>query len=119
VTLAGINDLSAYRSAGAEPCGGPGVIDALTGAPRRPDPFSDASPAALLPLAIPQRVISGERDPIVPSSFGEAYAVRAAEAGDPVRAMTIPGAGHFELIDPAAPAWSAVVAEIEDLANGG
>ncbi|MGH6985543.1 MAG: alpha/beta hydrolase family protein [Caulobacteraceae bacterium] len=119
VTLAGINDLSAYRKAGAEPCGGPGVIDALTGGAFRPDPFSDASPAALLPLGIPQRVISGERDPIVPPRFGEAYAAKAARAGDPVREVTILGAGHFELIDPAAPAWDSVVAELEDLAGDG
>ena len=60
-----------------------------------------------------QGVISGERDPIVPPALGMAYAANAEIAGDEVRVMTLEDACHFELIDPTAPAWEAILAELE------
>ena len=57
--------------------------------------------------------ISGERDPIVPPALGMAYAANAEIAGDDVRVITLDDAGHFELIDPTAPAWEAILAEPE------
>ena len=112
VTLAGINDLQAYRETGPSACGGPEVINRLVDAPARPAPFADTSPAALLPVATPQAVVSGALDKIVPSRFGTAYAAAAAGAGDPARHLDIAGAGHFELIDPTSAAWPEVKREI-------
>jgi len=66
-----------------------------------------------LPLGVPQVIVSGELDPIVPPPLGEAYAARAEAAGDDVRLIEIEDAGHFELIDPTAPAWRVVLREIE------
>jgi acetyl esterase/lipase len=102
VSLAGIGDLSAYRASGPPACGGPRVIDLLDGtASRGPwDVFKDTSPAEMLPIGVPQAIISGALDPIVPAAFGRAYAGKAAAAGDPVREITLSDAGHFELIDP-------------------
>jgi len=102
VSLAGIGDLSAYRAYGPPACGGPRVIDFLDGtASRGPwDVFNDTSPAEMLPIGVPQAIISGELDPIVPAAFGRAYAAKATAAGDPVQEITISDAGHFELIDP-------------------
>ena len=109
VTLAGINDLAAYRASGPAACGGPETIDALVGAARRRgDVFADTSPAALLPIGVPTTVVSGALDPIVPPRFGRDYAAAAAGRGDRVGERTIPGAGHFELIDPTSPAWAEV-----------
>lgn len=110
VTLAGINDLAAYRKDGPAACGGPGTIDSLVGATGRPADavFADTSPAALLPLGVRQVIVSGALDPIVPPSFGQAYAAAAATSGDPVRGVTLAGAGHFELIDPTSAAWAVV-----------
>ena len=115
VSLAGIGDLNAYRTGGRGACGEPQVVDALVGtAVRGPwDMFSDTSPAALLPIGVPQTIISGELDPIVPAAFGRAYAARAASLGDPVREVTIAGAAHFELIDPQASAFAQVRSAIE------
>ena len=117
VSLAGIVDLAAYRETGPDACGGPGTIDALTGALFRKtqDLYGGLSPAAMLPLGVPQAVISGDLDPIVPSRFGAAYAAAAKAAGDPVTELNLKGAGHFELIDPTARAWSAVKGQIKTL----
>jgi acetyl esterase/lipase len=110
VSLAGIADLDTYRIRGPATCGGPPTIDALVGtAVRGPwDIFTDISPVALLPIGVPQTIISGALDPIVPAVFGRAYAEKAASAGDQVQEMTFADAGHFELIDPESDAFENV-----------
>jgi acetyl esterase/lipase len=117
VSLAGINDLAAYRANGPSACGGPPTIDALVDASTRTgaDVYADTSPAALLPVRVKQAVISGALDPIVPPAFGRDFAKTAAAKGDTVRELTIEGAGHFELIDPASKAWTEIRAEIDAL----
>jgi fermentation-respiration switch protein FrsA (DUF1100 family) len=62
---------------------------------------------------VPQTIISGALDPIVPAAFGRAYAEKAASAGDQVQEMTIANAGHFELIDPKSDAFEKVRSMIE------
>jgi acetyl esterase/lipase len=110
VSLAGIDDLAAYRADGPRACGGPRVIDLLVGsATRGPwDVFKDTSPAEMLPIGVPQAVMSGALDPIVPASFGHAYAAKAVAAGDSVQETTIDEAGHFELIDPQSKAFDKI-----------
>ncbi len=117
ITLAGINDLERFHDEGPGRCGEPDTVLQLVDAAGRATnfPYRDTSPAAMLPLRIEQVVISGELDPIVPASLGEAYAAEATEAGDPVKEITLEDAGHFELIDPTAPAWATILAEIARL----
>lgn len=111
ISLAGLNDLEHYAAHGPGRCGEPEIVEALVGA--RAAPYADTSPARLLPLGVPQVLISGGLDPIVSPALGRAYAARAEAAGDEVRHIEIAEAGHFELIDPAAPAWRVVLNEIE------
>jgi acetyl esterase/lipase len=101
ITLAGINDLAAYRASGPA-CGGARTIDALVGASGRgaANVFADTSPRALLPLGVPQLIVSGGGDGIVPATFGHDYAAAAVAAGDRTIEITLPGADHFALIDP-------------------
>ena len=114
ITLAGINDLEAYRTQGPGRCGEPEIVEALVGLEARTaDPFTNTNPARLLPLGVEQIVISGELDPIVPPALGMGYAALAQAAGDQVTVTTLPGSGHFELIDPTAPAWDDILAELE------
>lgn len=116
VALAGIIDLEAYHADGPDACGGPGTIDALVGAPGRAgDVYADTSPPRLLPLGARQVIVSGDLDPIVPSRFGAGYGVAARAAGDRATVIDLPAAGHFELIDPTAPAWPRIRAEIDAL----
>jgi acetyl esterase/lipase len=114
VSLAGIADLARYRAEGPPACGGPQVIDLLVGSKTRNpfDVFNDTSPAELLPLHVPQAIISGTLDPIVPASFGHAYAAKASAAGDKVQEMMLDGAGHFELIDPQSAAFDKIRAVV-------
>lgn len=115
VSLAGVDDLAAYRAFGPPACGGPRVIDLLDGTGSRSpwDIFTDTSPAEMLPLGVPQTIVSGALDPIVPSPFGRAYAAKAKAAGDPVQEITLAGAGHFELIDPQSSAFEQIRSIIE------
>jgi len=115
VSLAGIDDLAAYRASGPGACGEPDTVDELVGAKARRgvDVYADTSPAALVPIGARQAVISGALDPIVPPRFGHGYAAKARAAGDVVQIMDIANAGHFELIDPTSDAWRRIEPIIE------
>jgi acetyl esterase/lipase len=115
VSLAGILDLEAFAADGPGRCGEPETVTTLAGPDRGADAYADTSPARLLPLGVPQVVVSGELDAIIPPAFGTGYAQAAITEGDAVREIILPDAGHFELIDPSAPAWRVVVGEIERL----
>lgn len=115
VSLAGIDDLQAYRASGSDACGGPSTIDRLVG--HRADGFADTSPARLLPLGVPQAIVSGSHDGIVAARFGHDYARKAGAAGDPIDDIEIPGAGHFDLIDPQSPDWPRIAAAIDRVAK--
>jgi acetyl esterase/lipase len=119
VTLAGINDLEAYRASGPDACGGPPTVDQLVGAGHRGSArlYSDTSPAALLPIGVRQAIISGDLDSIVPAAFGRDYAAKARAAGDTADGVDIAGAGHFELIDPRSAAWRSIVPVIDRLSR--
>lgn len=66
------------------------------------------SPAARVPLGVPQLLVHGTRDAIVPASMSEAYAERARAAGDTVETAILRRVGHFEHLDPRSTAWAAV-----------
>jgi acetyl esterase/lipase len=117
VSLSGILDLATYRAKGPAACGGPSTIDGLVG--KHADPYADTSPAAMLPTGVPEAILSGGSDTIVPPAFGHDYARKARAAGVAVEDIEIPGAGHFDMIDPEAPAWPAVESAIEKAARQG
>ncbi|MDQ3989979.1 MAG: S9 family peptidase, partial [Actinomycetota bacterium] len=101
VSQAGLLDLVAAARQGL---GGDAVLDLLGGPPDAvPDRYAAASPVALLPLGVPVVCVHGTADRIVPLRQSQLYVSAAGRAAELV---TIPGAGHFELIDPADPAWA-------------
>ncbi len=112
VDIAGIPNLQTDT----ETACGAKVLGRLAGAPSsaRPDVYADTSPAALLPLGMPQVVIHGAQDSTVPPAIGEAYARSARAAGDTVAFHTPPG-GHVEEVTPGQPAWEDAVAAVQDL----
>lgn len=113
VSLAGVADLAdGWRrnlSRGA-------VAELLGGGPDQvPDRYAVADPMRSLPLGIPQSVVHGERDDIVPLAISRDYAAAARRAGDTVRLRVLPDADHFDVIDARSPAWAAILEEIRVL----
>lgn len=80
--------------------------------------YAHASPIKLLPLGIPQVLIWGTQEDFVPRPFVDAYVAQATRAGDRVRLIVIPGAGHFETASPRASTWPKVEAAIRSLLQG-
>jgi acetyl esterase/lipase len=106
VSLAGVVDLVAAARMGL----GGGAVDALMGgAPAdQPARYALGSPAALLPLGLPQVLIHGRRDSIVPPSLSEDYVAQASAAGDDARCVIIEGADHMDMISADGPAFDAL-----------
>jgi acetyl esterase/lipase len=110
VSQAGVLDL---RSAHAERIGSRSVEEFLGGTPATvPQRYRIASPPESLPLGIPQLVVHGDSDAIVPLSIAENYARAAVDAGDRVELFVPESTGHFDLIDPEHPAWDATVSRL-------
>jgi acetyl esterase/lipase len=102
VPLAAVSDL---RRAYALQLDGGVVGQLMGGSPDRiPQRYAAADPMELLPIPVPQRVIHGTADNIVPFDMSQ----RFAKASRNSKLMPLPGAGHFELIDPRAKAWTTI-----------
>ena len=107
VSQAGVSDLVAGARAGL----GSGACQALLGGEPDdvPERYAVASPAALLPLGVPQLLVHGTRDDLVPPAQSRAYAAAARAAGDTADLVELPDADHFDVIEGTDPAWTAVV----------
>jgi acetyl esterase/lipase len=106
VSLAGVADLRQGYDLGLS---ARVVRDLLGGSPTQvPARYASGSPAALLPLGLPQRLIHGTEDDIVPIEIARSYAAAARAKGDDAQLLDLPKTGHFELIDPRSGAWPTV-----------
>jgi acetyl esterase/lipase len=85
------------------------VVQLLGGTPRQvPQRYALASPIELLPMKVPQRLAHGTADTVVPLAMSE----RFARASKNAMLIKLPGAGHFDLIDPRAKQWPTVLKSI-------
>lgn len=110
LSLAGVCDLVSAANLGLSDGA---AVELLGGGPRDiPGVYAQACPKLLLPLGTRQTVVHGTADRDVPFSLSRGYAEAAARAGDPCAFMPLPGAGHFDLIDPTTPAWEAVAGHL-------
>ncbi|MGQ0622524.1 MAG: alpha/beta hydrolase [Panacagrimonas sp.] len=113
VGLAAITDLAAYRigpegschSAVDELIGGPPSLHAMR--------YAQASPRALLPLGVPQWLVQGAGDPIVPAQSAKNYVAAAVAAGDKVELMLDERAGHFDPVAPDSVSWPLLIKAVE------
>jgi acetyl esterase/lipase len=113
VGLAPIPDLA--RAASDHVCGD-AVPSLLGGLPEAQSArYSAASPIALVPLGVPQTIVHGREDRIVPIRLSERYVAAAGEKGDTVRLVVVEGAGHFDLIAPISKAWLRVEEAVRTL----
>ena len=107
VSQAGVPDLREADSLGI----GDNAAAAFLGggADEVPDRYADASPMERLPLVVPQLLVHGDADDVVPPSLSSRYAEVARAAGDEIELVVRPGEDHFVHTDPANPAWGDVV----------
>jgi len=68
-----------------------------------------------LPFGTPQVLVHGTDDAIVPLEFSERFTRQARAAGDRAVCVTIPGADHFEPVDPLTSAYAMVQRFLLDL----
>lgn len=106
VSLGGLPDLEAAGTSPDNGCG-TAVIARLVGRPgARADVYADTSIPRLLPLGVPQDLVDGREDKIIPRRFGSDYVARAVAAGDRATLHIVPATGHVELIAPESAAWA-------------
>ncbi|MDQ6664367.1 MAG: prolyl oligopeptidase family serine peptidase [Acidobacteriota bacterium] len=72
-----------------------------------PEDFPEASPAHL-PIHVPRRLLHGDADENVPIEIARAYAWAKRAKGEDVELIELPGATHYDLIDPESTVWPEV-----------
>lgn len=114
IGLAPITDLLEFGE-GAGSCNA-AVDDLMGGTPAQNlTRYTQVSPRALLPLSVPQWLIHGELDAIVPGAGVRAYVDAGRREGDATELRVIPEAGHFEPVLPSGAAWDALREALGDL----
>lgn len=109
VGVAAIADLADFDGRADRSCPRTAVADLLGGdLSARPGRALASDPAARLPLGVPQLLLTGELDGVVPLAHDRIYADKAIDAGDQVQLLGVPGAGHFEVVAPWTPSWRRV-----------
>lgn len=83
--------------------------------PNAPERYAAASPAAMLPLGVPQILIHGTRDSHVPIEISRGYAAKAKSLGDAVTYLELEGIDHFDVINPRSTAWKKTVETLQEL----
>ncbi|HZX26140.1 MAG TPA: prolyl oligopeptidase family serine peptidase [Telluria sp.] len=111
--LAPITNLLALHASG----GARGVAgELLEGSPDQvPDRYRSCSPHALLPLRVPQLILHGAADTLVPLAWSREYASAARACGDVVELTELPTAGHMDFLDPSSAAHGMLADWLERL----
>lgn len=106
VSLGGLPDLEATAAAPDNGCGVE-VVAQLVGSPgARADVYADTSVPRLLPLGVPQDLVNGREDRIIPVRLGTGYVEQARAKGDKATLHLLDRTGHVELIAPESAAWA-------------
>jgi acetyl esterase/lipase len=114
ISLGGLQDLELAAIPPGSGCGIE-VVERLVGPPTLSSRhvYADTSLPNLLPLGVPQVLINGLQDRIIPTLFATDYEAKARAKGERVKVRTIDRTGHVELIAPESAAWAAAVEEID------
>jgi acetyl esterase/lipase len=107
VSLAGITDLRRFAADEGD-ChrAVQGLLHAADG--RSSASYAQTSPIELLPIGVPVKLLHGLRDSIVSVDYSRWYYLKAQRGGDAVELLTLPDAGHYDLIAPFAPTWPSI-----------
>lgn len=102
ISMGGVPDLKIFRKQ-AKAFSGQDVVNDLTAGR-----YGETSPFELLPLGVPQILIYGVDDKVVPVELAHAYVLAAWQAGDSVELVMVPNAAHHEYNAPGSSTWEAV-----------
>ncbi len=81
----------------------------LGGSPSQvPDRYRAANPGDLLPFGSRQILLQGSEDDQIPPELPLRWAEKARQQWDRVDVQILPGADHFDVVDPQSKAWPAV-----------
>lgn len=107
ISLGGLPDLEATAASPDNGCGTE-VVTELLGKPdaARTDIYRDTSVPRLLPLHVPQDLVNGREDSIIPLRLATGYEAQARKAGDRIALHIVPDTGHVELVTPDTAAWT-------------
>ncbi len=103
ISLGGLPDLEATATSPDNGCG-TAIVARLVGGDRS-DPYADTSVPRLLPIDVPQDLVNGREDRIIPYRMATDYVARATTAGDRATLHDVPDTGHVELVTPDTAAW--------------
>ena len=92
--------------------GGGAVQEFLQATPHQDSARYAAACPSERAASVPRVILHGSADEIVPLAVSSQY--REARRGDvsPVRLIELPGAGHFDVIDPESPVWGLVAEQV-------
>jgi acetyl esterase/lipase len=106
VSLAGVLDL---QKAYDLHLSNDAVVEFLGGTPKQvPEHYAEADPMRLS-IKIPQWLIHGADDQVVPVEISRGYFAAKKARGEDVQLIEPPHTGHFEVIDPRSTAWADVL----------
>ena len=83
-----------------------------------PDRYKAGDPGELLPLNVPQWLLQGTDDQQIPAQLPVRWAERGRARGEKIALDVIPGADHFDLVDPLSAAWPRVRAAVMAAVGG-
>jgi acetyl esterase/lipase len=113
----GLAPVACLQTAWQQKLGDGAVADLLGGAPDAvPDRYVFACPSKHR-TQVPRVLMHGTADDIVPLSVSKDYLTARSAEPDAVRLIELPGADHFDLIDPRSTPWTTVLAEIKNMAD--
>lgn len=116
IALGGVPDLKAFRQQGIDVCGQDVVGKLLGDTPEQIEKhYKEASPIALLPLGVPQILIYGTEDQVVPIPLGNAYLQVAQQKGDSIKLIVVEGAAHHEYNVPNSVTWPSIKSAVLSL----
>ncbi len=80
-----------------------------------PGRYRNGDPGELLPFAAPQVLIQGTEDDQIPPQLPARWVTRSNRIGSHASAKIIPGADHFDVVDPERRAFDAVLSSVKSL----
>jgi acetyl esterase/lipase len=90
------------------------VVTFMGGTPSEvPERYRSGDPGELLPITVPQWLLQGTEDDQIPPQLPGRWADKVRKMGEQVEVKMIPGADHFDVVDPESKAWPTVMAALK------